>query len=451
MASPEYDIESCNVTRRYLFCPAHTIGRLTGITPIDISSFMCLTRKLIGISQDYAVMGISGHNGIVGGARQLQLQPPSVSPSHTAQYHQYKQPPSEPVPAMTGRRLVDLFALVNVSSSIARGHFLLRSQQLNVYATTSSVLKSFRPRPSIARPRTPQTSAQLDDASSVSLKEGIEQDHFYTPEASTTIDPEPRTDLYITQNEAGQYPLPDEAIPPSNPRRVDKPSSESSSRPTRSHPLPDKAKRLQNASESSIPNITADPPSGDVMLNASPDVFYLRQARVSSVLSNLPRKKIPRQTEGEQIPTSAGKINADVFYKTPGQVRDARELPEKVTVLQQEDEGLNTGVFHSRRAKTILSQSTTTTQPGEPKQKVATTPDDTTRLTEGKNKATSYVRKDGDEVPSSSNAGVVYQEPTSKLPRDGGEHTGTTVEQASLSEMSALSLLPSHLLFYLIL
>lgn len=140
------------------------------------------------------------------------------------------------------------------------------------------------------------------------------------------------------------------------------------------------------------------------------------------------------------MPTSAGKINADVFYEMPGQIQDARKLPEKAAVLQQESEGLNTGVFHSRRAKTILSQSTT--QSRELKPKVAATPSDTTGLIEG---------KDGDEAPSGSNVGVVYQEPISELSRDSGEHTGTTVEQASLSEMSALSLLLSHLLFYLIL
>lgn len=315
---------------------------------------------------------------------------------------------------MTGRRLVDLFALVNVSSSIARGHFLLRSQQLNVYATSSSVLKSFRPRPQIVPSRTSQASVRPYDTSAVPLEEeGVEQ-----------------------------YPLPDGIISPSNSPQVNKLSSESASRPTRSRPPPEEAKRLQHASESSIPEMTADPPGGDVVLNTGTDVFYLRQARVSSVLSNLPRKKIPRQTEGEQVPTSAGRINSDVFYETPGQVRDARKLPEKVAIPEQEDRGSTDGVSHSKRAKTILSQSAK--QPGELKPKVANTLNDTTGLTKGKDQTTSYVRTDGGEVPSDSNAKA------SDLPRDGGEHTKAIVEQASLSEMCALSLLPPHLLFYLI-
>lgn len=333
---------------------------------------------------------------------------------------------------MTGRRLVDLFALVNVSSSIARGHFLLRSQQLNIYATSSSVLKGFRPRPQIVPSRTSQASVRPYDASAVPLKEeGVKQDHSCVPGASATLDPEPRSDSHITQKKVDRYPLPDGKISPSNSPRADKLGSESSSWPTRSRPPPEEAKRLQNASESSIPEMTADPPGGDVALNTGTDVFYLRQARVSSVLSNLPRKKIPRLTEGEQVPTSARRINADVFYETPGQVRDARKLPEKMAIPEQGGMGSIDGVSHSKR-------------PGELKPKAANALGDTAGLTKGKDQTTSYVRTDGDEVPSDSNAKA------SELRRDSGEHTGIIVEQASLSEMCALSLLPPHLLFYLI-
>lgn len=342
--------------------------------------------------------------------------------------------PSLPEP-MTGRRLVDLIALVNVSSSIARGHFLIRSQQLNVYATSSSVLKSFRPRPPIASSRTPQASAQPGDVSAAPLSEGIEQDHFYTPGASTTVNPEPRSDLHVTQKEADQYPLPNGTIPPSNIPQNDQLSSGSSaaSKPVRSRLLPEEAKRLQHASESSIPEMTADPPGGDAAMGAGTDVFYLRQARVSSVLSNLPRKKIPRQTVGEQAPTSAGRINGDVFYETPGQVRDARKLPEKVAA-REEDGGLNSGPFHSRRSKRILSQ-----QPEELKPKTVATPKDTIGLGESKDQDT-YIRTDSDGIPSA--------ELSSELSRDVGKHTKTIVEQASSSEMCALSLLLLHSLRY---
>lgn len=344
---------------------------------------------------------------------------------------------------MTGRRLVDLFALVNVSSSIARGHFLLRSQQLNIYATSSSVLKGFRPRPQVVPSRTSQASVRPYDASAVPLKEeGVEQDHSCAPGASATLDPEPRSDSHITQKKADRYPVPDGTISPSNSPRAGELSSESSSGPTRSRPPPEEAKRLQYASESSIPEMTADPPGGDVALNTGTDVFYLRQARVSSVLSNLPRKKIPRLTEGEQVPTSAGRINSDVFYETPGQTRDVRKLPEKMAIPEQGGRESIDGVFHSKRAKTILSQSAK--QPGELKPKAANTLNDTIGLAKGKDQTTSYVRTDGDEVPSDSNAKA------SELPKDGGKHTKIIVEQASLSEMCALSSLPLHLLFYLI-
>ncbi|KAL0637009.1 hypothetical protein Q9L58_003991 [Maublancomyces gigas] len=331
---------------------------------------------------------------------------------------------------MTGRRLVDLITLVNVSSSIARGHFLIRSQQLNVYATSSSVLKSFRPRPPIGSSQTPQASARPDGASVAPLKEGIKQDHFYTPEASATVDPEPRSDLHVTQKKADQYPPPDRTISPSNISKTEKSSlgSSAASKPTRSRPPPEEAKRLQYASESSIPEMTADPPGEDAVLGTGTDVFYLRQARVSSVLSNLPRKKIPRQTEGEQAPTSAGRINGDVFYETPGQIRDA----ERGVVPEKEDGELNSGLFRSRRSKTILSQSTT--QSEELKPKAAATPKDTTGLNGSKDQAKFH------ETPSA--------EISSELPRNVGERTKTIVEQASSSEMCALSLLLLHSLYY---
>lgn len=335
---------------------------------------------------------------------------------------------------MTGRRLVDLIALVNVSSSIARRHFLIRSQQLNVYATSSSVLKGFRLRPPIGSSRAPQASARPDGASVTPLKEGIEQDHFYTPGASTTVDLEPCSDLHVTQKKAGQYPLPDGTIPPSNISQTKKPSlgSSATSKSARSRPPPEEAKRLQHASESSIPEMTADPPGEDAVLGAGTDVLYLRQARVSSVLSNLPRKKIPRQTEGEQAPTSAGKINGDVFYETPGQTRDARKLPEKGVVPEKEDGGLNSGLFRSRQSKIILSQSAK--QPEKLEPKATATPKDTTGLNEDKDQAIFH------EIPSA--------ELSSELPRDVGERTKTIVEQASSSEMCALSMLLPHSLCY---
>lgn len=50
------------------------------------------------------------------------------------------------------------------------------------------------------------------------------------------------------------------------------------------------------------------------------DVFYLRQARVSSVLSNLPRKKIPRMAEGTQ-PVTERVLTVMCFMKHQGRRR----------------------------------------------------------------------------------------------------------------------------------
>lgn len=321
---------------------------------------------------------------------------------------------------MTGRRIVDLIALINVSSSIAQKHFLIRSQQLNVYTTSSSVFKSFRPRPSVVSTRTARASTAAAEAP---LEEGIEQDHFYTPGASTTVDPEPKHDLPVTQRKASQYPLPDGTIPPSN-----TPLSGNiyglHQKTTHSRPSPEEAKRLQHASESSIPELTADPPAEDATQGTGNDIFYLRQARVSSVLSNLPRKKIPKRTEGEQVSTGSGSLNTDVFYETPGQ-QDPK-IPEQVAIPEQQDEGLNSELFHSRKAKTILSQSTQT-------------PKDLKPTASNDKPPTSYqtnVQKDNTKT-STSNLKATDQETAelaSELSKDAAEHTPIE-QQASSSQM----------------
>lgn len=183
--------------------------------------------------------------------------------------------------------------------------------------------------------------------------------------------------------------------------------------------------------------MTADPPTEDSTQGTGNDIFYLRQARVSSVLSNLPRKKIPKRTEGEQAPTSFGTLNADVFYETPGQRQDAK-IPEKVAIPER-DEGLNSELFHSRRAKTILSQPTK--QP-ELKPETVGTPKDKTGLNEGKDQASFYVQEDGAEIPSTSNLRAIDKETAelaSELSKDAEEHTKPIVEQASSSQMCEIS------------
>lgn len=181
--------------------------------------------------------------------------------------------------------------------------------------------------------------------------------------------------------------------------------------------------------------MTADPPTE----NTNNDVFYLRQARVSSVLSNLPRKKIPKRTEGEQVSTGAEGINSDVFYETPGQRQDAK-IPGKVAVSEQPGEGLNSELFHSRRARTIVSNKGI--QELKPAH-AAGAQKDKTGLTEGKDQDTFYVKNNGRDTLAASSPKVTDQE-TAELASDllkyAEESTKPIAEQAS-SQMCGISLL----------
>jgi aarF domain-containing kinase len=233
---------------------------------------------------------------------------------------------------MASRRLIDLFAIANVSASIARKHLLIRSHQLNVYAATTSIGKTLKYRP----------QPPVKDTPSQSQKEGVEQDHHYTPstENSAPSKPKPKDDLAIHQNKTDTRPPPDEALKP------------------RTLP-PEDAKRLQHQYEATIPSETADPPSmpethrdvvGQSDIKAekltegiNSDVFYLRHGGTSSVMSNLPRAKIPHATERDQ-PSSASGINAMEFSRGT----------DEVLAGEKELEGLGTQVFQSRRARGLF-------------------------------------------------------------------------------------------------
>ncbi|KAF8244753.1 ABC1-domain-containing protein [Wilcoxina mikolae CBS 423.85] len=233
---------------------------------------------------------------------------------------------------MASRRLIDLFAIANASSSIARKHLLIRSHQLNVYAATTSIGKTLKYRP----------QPPVKDTPSQPKKEGVEQDHHYTPSTanSATSKPKPNDDITRHQNKTDTRQTQDEALKSRT-------------------PPPEAAKRLQHQYETTIPSETADPPSmpethrdvvgqGDIKAEnltegINDDVFYLKHGGTSSVMSNLPRAKIPRDTEGGQ-PRSAGGINAMEFS------RGAAEVSE----VEENLEDLGAQVFQSRRARGLF-------------------------------------------------------------------------------------------------
>ncbi|KAL7271006.1 hypothetical protein RUND412_006263 [Rhizina undulata] len=264
---------------------------------------------------------------------------------------------------MASRRLVDLIALVNASTSIAQKHLLIRSHQLNVYTSTSTVCKVFRS----SRPIQPSTPAVAKHAST----------------------PSPPFDQ-ASSSPASETP---------NPRKT---------------PPPEEAKRLQYESESPIPSVVAEAPSTapenhDETVNnqeympsekltqgLNEEVFYLRHARASPVLSNLPRMKIPRNPEGEQVVSGIG-VNADVFYERPGEPKTAateekteeeekekEEAEEKSEMLENQlsggFEGLNHGIFQSRGGRKLVEDGISERR--EAREKMIKIPENVVRQTE---------------------------------------------------------------------
>ncbi|RPB05638.1 ABC1-domain-containing protein [Choiromyces venosus 120613-1] len=361
---------------------------------------------------------------------------------------------------MASRRLSDLIAVFSASSAVARKHYLIRTQQLNLYASTSSILKSYYGSRNITRAKIPPAK-----------KEGIEQDHFYHPGDLGSLDPAPKEDLSVTQKQAENNPLPDGTIPPSKTsdqlpnggRRGEehysdtpagilreslsnrgpelKPQSSVASKAPKPRTTlsPEEAKRLQHESETSVPSVAAEPLARMEAQGINDDTFYLRQARASPVLSNLPPVKIPRQTEGEQ--ESSGKTNSDAFYTTPKKDETTTKIPEKVALPEQESgvEGLNGELFHSRRAKSLLTQSRGTKE--KTLENAAETPRGETKLTEGRDQDNFYTRT-GVDIPTDADTtpsvitGVSKQEKNdiedlaSEMSKDVGNTSTSITEQS---------------------
>ena len=218
---------------------------------------------------------------------------------------------------MAGRRLIDAAKLFNASRSIAKQHINLRSQQLDVYSKTSTLVKTvknqtdrvtltakaavalaerFNEAPSYTRSAgKDQTSRSQDEP--VPSKEvvngedthgrakvGLEQDHHYDrSEQNAQAEPSPDEGLGIKQGKSRRQPLPDGTIPPpgttlestkepltqeQQSKGQDEDDSTSpvvpgaSAIPTLSKALelsPEEARRLQRQAGFQIPSVAAEP------------------------------------------------------------------------------------------------------------------------------------------------------------------------------------------------
>jgi aarF domain-containing kinase len=301
---------------------------------------------------------------------------------------------------MASRRLIDLYAIANASAAIVRKHVLIRTHQLNHYGATTSIGKALNGRVSpqfttLAGTVLPGTP--IDGRHRV-RKEGTDQDHRYTPGEGSIKHPKPENDLIIDQKPTEGVPLPDGTV---NPADISAASTRSYKDgfeqdvdyiPGNGHPKPTtdqkvtqeasdgtinpvgtpasggrpSPKQLQHQYETTIPSETADPPTmpetrndvlGQEEVNAeklteviNADVFYPRS---SSVLSNLPRVKIPTASVGEQ-PILGERINAEEYSQRLG---EKEELPTTVQDEASVDE-ISTQVFRSRRARGMFGRKT---------------------------------------------------------------------------------------------
>ncbi|CAG8974759.1 hypothetical protein HYALB_00000370 [Hymenoscyphus albidus] len=307
---------------------------------------------------------------------------------------------------MSGRRLLDLAALLSASRGVAQKHIALRSRQLDVYNRTSTVSRALRSQTervtetlraatvlaSRLNESAPEWTYEAEDTSrathngkeepsprkdlpevvpDVGSKEGVEQDHHYDRSpANSSTDAPPEEEVH--QEKADRYPLPDGTIPPKdfseNRREIDSDSTsvrsqtETSKQPLKNEglepkstgestipvpkhpsPLPDQLK-----TEFQIPSKTADAFDDSVDKEKEghdEESFSRRSTHTSPATSSLPQFKIPENPSDVQGPEhpAEGSLNPDTFYS------DRRTEPAAAPVEEEIPEGVNLNLFHNPR------------------------------------------------------------------------------------------------------
>lgn len=281
--------------------------------------------------------------------------------------------------------------------------------QGNGYSTQSS-----QPRATSQNAPVPSQSSvagtPLDDKD----KQGLEQDHFYEKsERNTTVRPVPESNIEVKQEQAKVQPLPDGSIPPAGAdfgkqvvrpeKSTDSPLNETNienvRRPTaerndeqlganRSSPkvpkeglmtsqgsptlTADQARKLQRNAEHQIPSQAAEPPpvrsstaesSGVVnpqkgSIGEEQDVFHSRPNSSETVLSALPRVKVPKATGDTQesnLRVPDEQINQDVFYSSTGQ-GGGTAIPSTQAVPEQDEpsDDMYSEIFQSPKVAKLL-------------------------------------------------------------------------------------------------
>jgi len=324
---------------------------------------------------------------------------------------------------MSGKRLLDLAALLNASRGVAQKHVALRARQLDVYNRTSTLAAAVRNQTERVT-ETARAAKVLAGRLNESAPAWAEADiHRESGKASTSTQSsgnegakgnprvnEPTTDeLEIQQEEATQDALPDGTIPPRE-SQIDPP-------PSSSYPISDplssiEARTFQRQAENQIPSKTADAMGETIdplVAGHDEDSFYRTSGHTSPTLSSLPRVKIPKHSSDVQEQDAnleAGRINSELFYHARG-ADESRGWPSAQAVPEEKrvPEGINTEIFRSRRVAKSLGNGTQRQQSGELRLRAARdTPIDQTNVSQGRDQDTFNVTESSQKVATPQNS-----------------------------------------------
>lgn len=221
---------------------------------------------------------------------------------------------------MSGRRLLDIIQLLNVSKTVAAKHLAIRQHQLDVYTRTSSLTKGIKE----------QTEGLILTAQAAAALARRFNDTSPPPPTS----PSPTTVS---------------ADPSANPA----PSSPKAAEKTITSPTSDNARVQEHDVELQIPSTTAqytvtEKPAG---LNISPqqDVFYEPSRQTAPDTSALPRVTIPEAAADVQAGGGDG-LNADVFHAATGpEIKATPEAQQEIPEEMMQD------IFQSPRVSRLLA------------------------------------------------------------------------------------------------
>ncbi|KAJ5628564.1 Protein ABC1 [Penicillium lividum] len=205
---------------------------------------------------------------------------------------------------MSGRRLLDIIQLLNVSKSVAVKHLAIRQQQLDVYTRTSSLTKGIKE----------QT-------------EGL----ILTAQAAAAL--------------ARRF---NDTSPPTSPPPADPAPSQTAEKTT----TPTSDVREERHVDIQLPSVTAQytgAEKSDLNVSKQQDVFYEPSRQTTPDTSALPRVTLPEAAGDVQAGGGDG-LNADVFHAATGpEQKFSPKEPEEVSEEMMQD------IFQSPRVSRLLA------------------------------------------------------------------------------------------------